>query len=94
MTRQDYAEYIGECIRCAAKETGLLFPLDTVIVVQSWSELANYTDLLGFKIIICNFPSPFEFFVGFPSTEPIRKVDRLSRWFLEYLNIIPMKQDK
>jgi len=66
-TRIKYADYIGECIRIASKDTGLDWPDDTILCVKTCSELAELDEILGMKIWVMDMPSSYDFFIAFPS---------------------------
>ncbi len=66
-TRIKYADYIAKCIREASIETGVNWPEETILVVKSYSELANIDEIIGMKIWVMDMPSSFDLFVAFPS---------------------------
>jgi hypothetical protein len=66
-TRSKYADYIASALRHATTETGKRWPKETVLVVQSYAELAEIDDIIGMKIYIFDMPSPFDFAPVFPS---------------------------
>ena len=84
LRRVQYAEYIGEAIRHATKETGIEWPTGTVLVAKSYSELAELDDILGMTIYASDMPSSFEFFIACPSCDDTAA---LQKAFLEYLEM-------
>ncbi len=66
-TRAKYADYIAECLQMAANETGVEWPKDTILVVKTYSDLAELNEIIGMKIWVMDMPSSFDFFVAFPS---------------------------
>ena len=84
-TRSKYAEYIAGAIRFAIKETGLIWPDETMLVVKSYSPLAEIDEIIGMKIFVMDMPSSYEFFVAFPSCHHNKY--KLQKAFNEYQEI-------
>ena len=84
-TRSKYAEYIAEAIRFSIKETGLKWPEETILVVKSYSSLAEIDEIIGVKIFVMDMPSSYEFSVAFPSC--YNDEYKLQKAFNEYQEI-------
>ena len=69
MNRQYYAEMYAKALRNATVETGLNWPGDTILVVQSWGELAGLDSLLGMKIFIADIRSSYDCLPAFTSDQ-------------------------
>ena len=80
--RSKYADYIAEAIRFAMKETRLKWPDKTILVVKSYSPLAEIDEIIGMGIFVMDMPSSHEFFVAFPSC--YHDEYKLQRAFNEY----------
>ena len=86
-TRAKYAEYIAEAIIFSARETGLEWPSETILVVKSDSPLAEIDDIIGMKIFVMNMPGSYEFFVAFHSC--FYDKYKLQNAFNDYLTMYP-----
>ena len=80
--RSKYADYIADAMRFAAKETGLQWPDETIIVAKSYSELAGIDDIIGMRVFVMDMPSSFDFFVAFPALFEVEQ--KLQKAFGEY----------
>ena len=85
-TRSKYAEKIASEIRYAQKETGLTFPKETILVVKSYSELAELDSIIGLDIYVMDMPSSYEYFVAFPSWK--ERHYKLQKAFIEALDVL------
>lgn len=85
--RSEYAEYIGEAIRFAVKQSGIKLPDTTILVVKGYSELSYLDDILGLPIYVMDMPSTYEFFLAFPSA---CNDNEIQRNFQEYLDLYPL----
>lgn len=85
--RSEYADYLAAATRYAIEETKTSWPEDTVFVVKSYSELAGLDNIIGWKILIMDMPSSFDFFVAYSSDNP----NKHQKYFLEYLETFPIE---
>jgi len=85
MNRSFYAEYIAGAIRFCYENTGFYFPDETIICVKSYSELAEHSEILGFKIYAMDMPSSFDFWLAFPSDN--NGIYILHKTLEEYFNL-------
>lgn len=83
--RANYANNIADAIRFAMKETGLEWPEETILIVKSYSPLAEIDEIIGMKIFVSDIPSTFEYFVAFPSCH--QSAYRIQMSFRDYLEI-------
>ena len=80
-TRSKYAEKIASEIRYVQKETGIMLPDKTILVVKSYSELAELDNIIGIDIYVMDMPSSYEYFIAFPSSN--EKYYKLQKAFIE-----------
>ena len=85
--RSQYADYISAGIRYALIESGLKqWPESTVIIAPLLtSDLALIDSLLGFKVIVSDIPTSFDFHLAFESDEVSSY--KLLTYFTEYCEL-------
>ena len=83
-TRSKYADYIAAAIRSVQQESGLTFPEGTILITKTYNELSGINEIIGLKVFVCNIPSPYDFYIAFPSEH--EKYYKLQKYFQEYLD--------
>ena len=67
--RETYAQYISAALRHAMRETRIKFPEECFIITNYFSDLAQFDELVGMKVLVTNIPSSFDWSIGFNSEE-------------------------
>jgi len=89
--RAKYASVIAKCIRKATMDTRITWPGHTILVVKSYSELAELNNIIGLPIYVMDMPSAYDFFIAFPSDEINHY--KLQKAFQEYLDLYGSELD-
>lgn len=83
--RTSFVDYITTGIRFTKKETGLDWPNESIIIVKSYDSLAQFDEIIGMKVFICDLIGSFDFGIAFPSNHTDKY--KLQKAFDEYLSL-------
>jgi len=65
--RSKYADYITAALSFATSETGLQWPVATIIIAKNYLKLAGVDEIVGLRVYVVDMSSPVDFTVAFPS---------------------------
>lgn len=89
LLRSKYVDYISAGIRYALTETGIKsFPDSVIILTAAWSDLLHFESIIGYKILVTNIESNYDFGIALPPTEDN---NRLLKAFDEYQQLTDME---